>query len=177
MADLFQVVGHWGLADKQILHCIIIALGCSSELDSKTLLLKTQHTCIIEHGEMKLILTDLAVFSLLSSFLSAGRFYVCFYWKKQTSIFPGGNALSQNNGWPTQAHPHTGTRVADSHDSNQTLSITSKAHTSRWSPQLDSLSGIIRYQEPINRQAIGTKREPNTIFLFRGQSIEWLLMN
>lgn len=50
--------------------------------------------------------------------------------KKQLSIFPAGNALSQNNNWPDHAHPHTGMRVADSHGSNQALSITSKAHTS-----------------------------------------------
>lgn len=97
--------------------------------------------------------------------------------EKQSSIFPAGNALSHNNDWPAQVCPHTGARVADNHGSNQALSIASKAHTSRWNPHLDSLSGINRYQEPVTRQAIGTKRESNIILLFREHSIEWLLVN
>ena len=111
------------------------------------------------------------------AFLVLEGFMCASIGKKKSSIFPAGNALSQNNDWPGQAHPHTGIRVADSHGSNQALSITSKAHISRWNPYLDSSSGIIRYQEAVTRQAIGTKREPNTIFLSRGHSIEWLLAN
>lgn len=88
MANLFQVIGHWGLVDKQIFHDIIIALGCPPELDSKTVLLKTVHPYIIEHGEMNLLLTNLEASSLPSSLHSAGRFYVGFYRKKAIINLP-----------------------------------------------------------------------------------------
>lgn len=41
------------------LHGIVIAPGYPLELVSKTLWQKTPHTCITEHGKMKLVLTGL----------------------------------------------------------------------------------------------------------------------
>lgn len=49
-----QLLSCWpGMFSKQYM-AVYIAVGFSLELDDKTLILKTPHTLVVEHGEIKL---------------------------------------------------------------------------------------------------------------------------
>lgn len=54
MLGVGQLLSCWpGMLSKQY-KAVYIAVGFSLELDDKTLILKTQHTLVVEHGEIKL---------------------------------------------------------------------------------------------------------------------------
>lgn len=54
---LLEFFCQWGHMDPKTLQAIAITLGYPLELDSKILLLKILHSWVIEHREIKLILT------------------------------------------------------------------------------------------------------------------------
>lgn len=56
MNFLFRNFGLWGLIHPQTFQVIAIAFGDLPELD-KTLLLKSSHTWVTEHREIKLVLS------------------------------------------------------------------------------------------------------------------------
>lgn len=68
-----------------ILQDIAKSLDYPPEHDGKTLLLKTPHNCVTEHGYIKPVLTW-ELHSLLASFHEAGKHYIHFCRKKEVII-------------------------------------------------------------------------------------------
>jgi hypothetical protein len=55
------------------MQAIVIALGCQPDIRDKTPLLKISHTLVIEHGEIKLVMTRGFPLSCLASSHSTAR--------------------------------------------------------------------------------------------------------
>lgn len=56
MAASSQIVGQWGSIDYKTLQVFVNAIDYPLELVSKTLLLKTPHASVTDHGETKQVL-------------------------------------------------------------------------------------------------------------------------
>lgn len=78
--SFYQVAGQQG--PKTLTSLQVTAIVYSPELDDKTVLLRTTHSCIIEHEEIKLLST----WKLQNHWIafSAGRFSAC-YWGIENS--------------------------------------------------------------------------------------------
>lgn len=74
----------------QLKHCKTLAIGLQLP-SSKCLVLKTQHPGVVEHGEIKLVLT----WKLHLEWHKDGRWFQCYYQTYQTEI-----SASYRNAWP-----------------------------------------------------------------------------